>query len=113
MGDELRQPEITRQAELCNRSSCFTLETPKKGNQPGEAYVSRGRRKALYKMESDSFEGPNEAAEMHRKALRRGTNLGFKVEMCFVNESVRSKVTPRNFGVGLKARGRFDRKSFG
>ena len=87
------------------RSRLLTFVEPRKGNQPGEAYVSRGRIKALYRMESDSFEGPNEAAEMHRKAFSLGKKRAFKVEMCLENDSVRSKVMPRNVGVGLKERG--------
>ena len=113
IGDEQRQPAITRQAELCKRSNWVTLVVPRKGNQPGEAYVMRGRRKALYRMDSDSFEGPKEAAEMQRNALSLGKNLAFRVETCFEKDSVRSKVTPRNLGVGSKVKGRFDRKSLG
>ena len=53
------------------------IGTLKKGNHPGEAYVRRGRRKALYKRERDSLKGPQEEAEIQRKALRRGKNLAF------------------------------------
>ena len=67
----------------------------------------------MYRMERDSFDGPNEAAEMHRKAFNLGKKRAFSVEMCFENESVRSKVMPRNVGVGLKDRGWADRKSLG
>ena len=66
----------------------------------------------MYRMERDSFDGPNEAAEMHRKAFNLGNNRAFSVEMCFENESVRSKVMPRNVGVGLKDRGWADRKAW-
>ena len=54
----------------------------KKGNHPGEAYVRRGRRKALYRRERDSLEGPLEEAEIQRKALRRGKNLAFSEDAC-------------------------------
>ena len=66
--------------------------------------MRRGRRKDLYKRESDSLEGPHEEAEIQRKALRRGKNLVFSEETCLEKESVRSKVTPRKVGVGLKRR---------
>ena len=41
---------------------------------------------------------------MQRKALRRGKNLTFSEDTCLVKEIVRSKVTPRKVGVGLKRR---------
>ena len=53
------------------------LVTPRKGNHPGEAYVRTSRRKALYRRERDSLEGPYEEAEIQRKALRRWENLAF------------------------------------
>ena len=46
------------------------LETLKKENHPGEEYVRRGQRKALYRRERDSLEGHHEEAEIQRKALR-------------------------------------------
>ena len=42
-----------------------------KGNQPGEAYVRMGQMKALYKVHKDSFDGPQEAEAMERKARNR------------------------------------------
>ena len=74
------------------------------GNHPGEAYVRRGRRKALYRRERDSLEGPHEKSEIQRKALRRGKNLAFSKDTCLEKERVRSKVTPRKVGMGLKRR---------
>ena len=41
---------------------------------------------------------------MQRKALRRGKNLAFIEDICLEKERVRSKVTPRKVGVGLKWR---------
>ena len=66
--------------------------------------MRRGRRKTLYRRKRDSLEGPNEEAEIQRKALRRGKNLAFSKDTCLVKERVLSKVTPRKVGVGLKRR---------
>ena len=62
----------------------------------------KGRRKDLYRTERDSLEGPHDEAEIQRKALRRGKNLAFSEDTCLEKERVRSKVTPRKVGVGLK-----------
>ena len=74
----------------------------RKGNHSGEAYVRRGRRNVLYRRERDSLEGPHVEADIQRKALRRGKNLAFSEDTCLEKERVRSKVTPRKVGVGLK-----------
>ena len=66
--------------------------------------MRRGRRKDLYRRVRDSLEGPHEEAEIQRKALRRGKNLAFSEDACLEKERVRSKVTPRKVGVGLKQR---------
>ena len=66
--------------------------------------MRRGRRKDLYRTERDSLEGPHEETEIQRKALRRGKNLAFSEDTCLEKERVRSKVTPRKVGVGLKRR---------
>ena len=66
--------------------------------------MRRDRRKDLYRTERDSLEGPHEEAEIHRKALRRGKNLAISEDSCLEKERVRSKVTPRKVGVGLKRR---------
>ena len=66
--------------------------------------MKTGRRKALYRTERDSLEGPHEEAEIQRKALRRGKNLAFSEDTCLEKERVRSKVTPRKVGVRLKRR---------
>ena len=66
--------------------------------------MRRGQRKDLYRRERDSLEGPHEKAEIQRKTLRRGKNLAFSEDTCLEKERVRSKVTPRKVGLGLKLR---------
>ena len=66
--------------------------------------MRRGRRKDLYRRERNYLEGPHEEAEIQRKALRRGKNLAFFEDACLEKERVRSKVTSRKVGVGLKRR---------
>ena len=66
--------------------------------------MRRDRRKDLYRTERDSLEGPQEKAEIQRKALRRGKNLAFSEDTCLEKERVRSKVTPRKVERGLKRR---------
>ena len=65
--------------------------------------MRRGQRKALYRRERDSLEGPHEEAEIQRKALRRGKNLAFSKDSCLEKKRVWSKI-PRKVGVGLKWR---------
>ena len=72
--------------------------------------MRRDRRKDLYRRERESLEGPHEEAEIQRKALRRGKNLAFSEDTCLVKERVRSKVTPRKVGVGLKRRRKPNRR---
>ena len=48
--------------------------------------------------------GPYEEAQIQRKALRRRKKLAFSEDTCLEKERVRSKVTPRKIGVGLKQR---------
>ena len=66
--------------------------------------MRRDRRKALYRRERDSLEGPHEEAKIQREALRRDKNLAFSENTCFEKERVRSKVIPKTVGVGLKRR---------
>ena len=80
------------------------LITLRKENHPGEAYAKRGRKKALYRRETDSLEGPHEEAEIQCKALRRGKNLAFNEETCLDNERLCSMLTPRKVGEELKQR---------
>ena len=75
--------------------------------------MRRGRRKALHRRERDSLEESHEEAEIQRKALRRGKNLAFSEETCLEKERVRSKVTSRKFGVGLKRKGQVNKKRGG
>ena len=48
--------------------------------------------------------------EIQRKALRRGKNLAFSEDTCLGKERVRSNVTPRKVGVGLKRRRELNNK---
>ena len=56
---------------------------------------------------------PHGKAEMQRKALRREKNLAFSKDTCLEKERVRSKVTPRKVGVGLKWREELNKKRWG
>ena len=95
MGEDEGQPVMARLAARWRRSSLVKLRMLRKGNHPGEAYMTRGRRKALYGTERDSLEGYHEKPEIQRKALRCGKNLAFIEETRLEKERVRSKVTPR------------------
>ena len=75
--------------------------------------MRRDRRKDLYRTERDFLEGPHQEAEIQRKALRRGKNLAFSEDTCLEKERVRSKVTPRKVGVGLKRRREPSRRRLG
>ena len=101
-GGEERQPVMARLCARWRRSNLVIVVTLKKGNHRGEAYVRRGRRKALYRRERDSLEEPHKEAEIQRKALRRGKNLSFSEDTCLEKERVRPKKTPRKVGVELK-----------
>ena len=83
IGEDERQPVMARLAARWRRSNLVKLG---------------GKR------ERDSLEGPHEEAEIQRKALRRGKNLAFSEDTCLEKERVRSKVTPRKVGAGLKRR---------
>ena len=76
------QPVMAQLAARWRRFNLVILVTLKKGNHPGEAYVRRGRRKALYRRERNSLERPHEEAEIQHKALRRGKNLAFSEDTC-------------------------------
>ena len=54
-----------------------------------------------------------EKAEIQRKVLRRGKNLAFSENTCLKKERVRSKVTPRKVGVGLKRRQKLSKRRLG
>ena len=66
--------------------------------------MRKGGRKDLYGRERDSLEKLHDEAEIQRKALRRKMNLAFSEDTSLERERVRSKVTPRKIGVGLKRR---------
>ena len=75
--------------------------------------MRRDRRKDLYRRERDSLEGRIEEAEIQRKAVKRGNNLAFSEDTCLEKERVRSKVTPRKVGVGLKRRRALSKRRLG
>ena len=75
--------------------------------------MERGRRKDLFRRERDFLERPHEDTEIQRKTLRRGKNLAFSEDTCLENERVRSKVTPRKVGVGLKQRRKLNKTRLG
>ena len=60
--------------------------------------------------ERDSLKGAHDEAEIQRKALKHGKNLAFSEDTCLEKERVRSKVTPRKVGVGLKRRREFNKR---
>ena len=57
--------------------------------------------------------GPNEEAEIQRKALRVGKKLAFSEDTCFEKERVRSKVTPGKVEVGFKRREELNKMRLG
>ena len=75
--------------------------------------MRRGRRKDLYRRQRDSLERLHQEVEIQRKALRRGKILAFSEDTCLEKERVRSKVTPRKVGVGLKRRREPSRRRLG
>ena len=52
----------------------------------------------------DSLEGPDEEADIQRKALRRGKSLALNEDTCTEKKGKRSNATPRKVRVGLKRR---------
>ena len=72
--------------------------------------MRRSQRKALYRRERDSLEGPHEEAEIQHKALRLGMNLNFSKDSSLENEKVQLKVTSREVVVGLKQRRELNKK---
>ena len=104
IGEDERQPVMARLIAWWRRSNLVILVALRKGNHPGNVQKRRGRRKALHRTERGSLEGPHEEAEIQRKILRRGKNLAFSEDTCLEKQRVRSKVTPKKVGVGLKWR---------
>ena len=113
IGEDERQPVMARLAARWRCSNLLKFVAQRNGNHPGEAQVRRDRRKDLYRRERDSLEGPHEEAEIQRKALIRGKNLAFSEDTCLEKERMRSKVSPRKVGVGLKRRREPCRKRLG
>ena len=91
---------MARLAARWRRCNLVKLVTLRKGNHLGRGICEKGPKKSFIQKK----EGPYEEAEIHRKALRRGKNLAFSEDACLKKERVRSKVTPRKIGVGLKRR---------
>jgi len=60
---------------------------------------------ALYSWKRDSLKGPHDAEVIERSTLKRGKNFVRRDWTYEPKERVRSKVTPRNLGAGLNARG--------
>ena len=56
IGEDERQPVVARLAARWRRSNLVVLVTLKKENHPGEIYVRRDRRKALYTTNRDFLE---------------------------------------------------------
>ena len=64
--------------------------------------MRRGRRKALYKTERDSLQGPQEEAEIQHKTLRRVKNLAFIEDTCLEKERMQSKVISKKSWSGIE-----------
>ena len=75
--------------------------------------MRKGRRKAFYRRERDSLQGPHSETEIQRKALKQEKNLAFSEDTCLEKERVRSKMTPRKVGVGLKRKGELNEERLG
>ena len=75
--------------------------------------MRRDRKKDLCRRERDSLEGPHEEAERQGMALKRRKNLAFSEDTCLEKERVRSMVTPRKVGVGLKRKWEPSRRRLG
>ena len=104
IGEDERQLVMARLAARWRRSNLIILVALRKGNHPGEAYVRRGRRKALYRRERDSLEGPHENAEIQRKALRRGKNLAFSEDTCLENKKSAVEGDPKKSWSGIETK---------
>ena len=67
----------------------------------------------LYTEERDraSLEGPHQEAEIQRKAGRPAKKLAFSEDTCLEKKRVRTKVTPRKVGAGLKQRRELKKKT--
>ena len=89
IGEDERQSMMARLAARWRRSNLVILVTLRNGNYPGEAYVRRGRRKALYRRGRVLIRGPHEEVEIQCKTLRRGKKLAFSEDTCLEKERVR------------------------
>ena len=75
--------------------------------------MTRGQRKDLYRRERASLDGAHEEAERQRKVLKPGKNLAFSEDTGLEKKRMRSKVTPRKVGVGLKRRRELNKRRSG
>ena len=75
--------------------------------------MTAGRKKALHRRKKDSLDGPDEEAEIQRKALIEGKNLALSEYTCLGKERVRSNVISRKVGVELKQRRELRKRSCG
>ena len=64
--------------------------------------MQTGQRKASYRRERDSLEGPHKEADIQHKALNEEKNLAFSKDACLEKERVPSKATPRKVVVKVK-----------
>ena len=82
IGEDERQPVMARLAARWRSFNLVILVALKKRNHLREAYVRRGRRKALYRRDMGSLERPHEEPEIQRMTLRREKNLAFSKDTC-------------------------------
>ena len=108
IGEDERQPVMARLAARWRHSNLVELVTLRKENHLGKRKWE-GTEEKIYTEER----GAHEEAEIQRKALRRGKNSVFSEDTCLEKERVRSKVTPRKVGVGLKRRREPNRRRLG
>ena len=74
--------------------------------------MRRDQRKLCEVRKGGLLKRANEA-ETRRKVLRRGKNLASREATCPEKERVRSRVTPRKVGMGLKQRGQLNKRRCG
>ena len=100
-----RQPEMARLATRCEPSNLEILVTLRKKNHPGEAHERYCRRKALYKKERDSLEGP--MSKQTREGLRPQRRYMFRKEKSTLEND------PEKFVVEIKRRKKLNKKKWG
>ena len=74
----------------------------------------KGPKKSFVQQREENFlEKSHGEAEIHCKTLRRGKNLASIEETCLEKEKMRSRVTPRTVGVGMKSKGKLNKRRCG